>query len=191
MIQVIALVGKAGSGKTISGQYLVDHFGYKRLRFAERLKAMLYAFGLNEREVDGDDKGTPCESLCGQTPRHAMQTLGTEWGRRMIGDKLWVKALERDMLLEISAGMTKFVIDDMRFLNEEAWLYNLYDSMYKHGDMLDVRIVRIIRDVEEVSKNDDSMHISETEMDKIVPNLWIENTGTLEELYANVGRVLE
>lgn len=191
MIQVIALVGKAGSGKTVVGQHLVNNYRYKRLRFAERLKAMLYAFGLNEREVDGDDKGKPCESLCGQTPRHAMQTLGTEWGRRIIGDDLWVKALERDLIAYINVGITKFVIDDMRFLNEESWLDNLYDIIYKHGDMLDTRIIRIIRDVEEISKSDGSMHVSETEMDKIVPDLWIENTGTLEELYANVGRALE
>ena len=191
MIQVIALVGKAGSGKTTAGAHLCIHHGYKRLRFADRLKSMLYTFGLSIRELEGDLKSVPCEKLCGRTPRYMMQTLGTEWGRRMIDDDIWVKALERDLLTSMGEGFTKFVIDDMRFLNEEAWLDNLYDIIYKHGDMLDTRIVRIIRDVEEVSKSDGSMHVSETEMDKIVPDLWIENTGTLEELYANVGRVLE
>ena len=184
MIQVIALVGKAGAGKTRAGQYLIDHFGYKRLRFAERLKAMLYAFGLDYSVIDGNDKDKPCESLCGQTPRHAMQTLGTEWGRRMIGDDLWVKALERDMMLGIGAGITKFVIDDLRFLNEEVWVKGLISSSLGN---IHTKIIRIIRDVEEMS----STHQSETEMDKIVPYVYIENTGTIDELYANVGRALE
>ena len=184
MIQVIALVGKAGAGKTRAGQYLIDHFGYKRLRFAERLKAMLYAFGLDYSVIDGNDKDKPCESLCGQTPRHAMQTLGTEWGRRMIGDDLWVKALERDMMLGIGAGITKFVIDDLRFLNEELWVRSLISSSLGN---IHTKIIRIIRDVEEMS----STHQSETEMDKIVPDVYIENTGTIDELYANVGRALE
>ena len=185
MIYVVALVGKAGAGKTRAGQYLTDHFGYKRLRFAERLKTMLYAFGLDYSVIDGDDKGKPCESLCGQTPRHAMQTLGTEWGRRMIGDDLWVKALERDLLLGIGAGITKFVIDDLRFLNEELWIRNLPVSSLGGTKS---KIIKIVRDVNDVSS---SGHQSEIEMDKIVPDLYIENTGTIDELYANVGRALE
>ena len=188
MIYVVALVGKAGAGKTRAGQYLTDHFGYKRLRFAERLKTMLYAFGLDYSVIDGDDKGKPCESLCGQTPRHAMQTLGTEWGRRMIGDDLWVKALERDLMTFIGSGITKFVIDDLRFLNEEAWLNDLGNLISRYNSMLDMRIIKIIRDVEEMSS---SNHISETEMDEIVPDLYIDNTGTIDELYVNIRRALD
>ena len=185
MVQVIALVGKAGAGKTVAGQHLVNTYGYKRLRFAERLKAMLYAFGLDYNVVDGKDKEQSCESLCGQTPRHAMQTLGTEWGRRMIGDNLWVKALERDMLLGIGAGITRFVIDDLRFLNEESWVRGL-NSTSLGG--IQTKIIKIVRDVDDVSSTG---HQSETEMDKIFPDLYIENTGTIDELYANVGRALE
>ena len=42
---------------------------------------MLYQLGLGEAHIEGALKEVPCELLGGKTPRYAMQTLGTEWGR--------------------------------------------------------------------------------------------------------------
>ena len=58
---------------------------------------------------------TPCELLGGATPRHAMQTLGTEWGRQLLHPDLWI------ILWRSRARSTPLVVvDDVRFPNEVA-----------------------------------------------------------------------
>ena len=81
---VIAITGQAGSGKTTIAKHLELEYNYVRVRFAEVLKDMLLALGLTEEEINGDLKEKPCSLLLGKTPRHAMQTLGIEWGRNLI-----------------------------------------------------------------------------------------------------------
>ncbi len=88
-----------------------------RHRFAGPLKAMLRTLGLTEAQVDGDEKETPCELLSGHTPRMAMVTLGTEWGRMLIGKDLWVNATMLRVDTDLAAGRL-VVIDDLRFDNE-------------------------------------------------------------------------
>jgi len=116
MSRLIALTGPAGSGKTTIARELETR-GYVRVRFAGPLKAMLRALGLSEAQVDGDAKSEPTELLCGKTPRHAMQTLGEQWGRTWIGRDVWIRATMRtvDDLLEAGRDV---VIDDCRYDNE-------------------------------------------------------------------------
>ena len=59
-IKVIGLCGKKETGKTTAGLYLSTVKGYKRVRFADRLKNMLKALGLSDREIDGDLKEVEC-----------------------------------------------------------------------------------------------------------------------------------
>ncbi len=99
--------------------------GYNRVRFAGPLKAMLSAlllnsgasFELTQRMLDGDLKEAPSTFLQGKTPREAMQTLGTEWGRTMLGEGLWVSAAIGDAN-ELRRQGLGVVIDDVRFPNE-------------------------------------------------------------------------
>ena len=44
-----------------------------RVSFAGPLKAMMAALGLSSEQIDGSLKETPCDLLCGKTPRQAMQ----------------------------------------------------------------------------------------------------------------------
>lgn len=127
---VIGFCGRMGSGKTTSALHLVDN-GFTRLRFAGPLKAMLQAAGLTPDQTDGDLKEVPSALLCGRTPRHAMQTLGTEWGRHLIGDDFWAHAwglaadkveqggLAADSLGHWASGRY-ITVDDVRFPNEAA-----------------------------------------------------------------------
>ncbi len=89
----------------------------RRLRFAGAVKAMLRALGLSEAQVDGDKKETPSELLGGKTPREAMQSLGTEWGRDLVSPDLWCNAT---MQLVDDSPDDVIVIDDVRFDNEAA-----------------------------------------------------------------------
>lgn len=112
---IIGLAGQIGSGKTTAAQELY-HIGFTRIRFAGPLKAMAKCIGLNDQQVDGDLKETPADVLGGMTPRRFMQLIGTEFGRQMICDDLWIRAWSAaiDRLPE----HIPVVCDDIRFANE-------------------------------------------------------------------------
>lgn len=117
---VIALTGAAGSGKTTAADYLIRQHGYERVKFAGPLKDMMRALGFDDRHIEGSLKETPLEELCGQAPRHAMQTLGTAWGRRCIGEDFWIR-----MWREHALRFERVVVDDCRFPNEAAAIREL------------------------------------------------------------------
>jgi len=114
---LLGLCGPAGVGKSTVAATLAQHHAFQRLRFAGTLKKMLRALGLSEAQVDGDEKETPCDLLGGKTPRQAMQTLGTQWGRDCVDADIWVRATlaQADLRLRIRQSV---VIDDVRFDNE-------------------------------------------------------------------------
>jgi hypothetical protein len=113
---IIGLCGPAKSGKSLAAQYLANEYGFERVRFAGPLKAMLAALGLSPDEIDGDLKEQPSALLGGQTPRHAMITLGTEWGRQLIDPDLWINAW-RLAVDRLPPGVP-VVVEDCRFANE-------------------------------------------------------------------------
>lgn len=114
---LIGLSGRAGSGKTYASNHLVSRYGYTRVKFADPLKDMLRAVGLTEEHIEGKLKEEPCDLLCGKTPRFAMQTLGTEWGRNLIGDGLW-GSLWSARVESLLSQEALVVTDDVRFSNE-------------------------------------------------------------------------
>jgi len=125
MSRLIAFTGPAGSGKSTAASALVEA-GWVRVKFADPLKNMLRAFyascGLEhnpyiEARIEGDMKEEPDPFLRGRTPRHAMQTLGTEWGRCQIAQDLWVAAWEQKVMSLFARGLD-VVVDDCRFANE-------------------------------------------------------------------------
>ena len=119
MIRLVGLAGRAGAGKSFAALTLAARVGFQRVRFTDPLKDMLRVLGLGDAEIDGDCKETPSPLLCGRTPRHAMQRLGTEWGRVEIGPTFWVDAWSRRADAALAAGRS-VVADDVRFPNEIA-----------------------------------------------------------------------
>lgn len=115
--RVVGFTGLAGSGKSTATKYLVERHGYTLVKFAGPLKDMMRAIGFSEAHIEGELKEKPDAMLGGKTPRHAMQTLGTEWGRNCIGEDFWANAW-----LYRARALTDFgnrvVVDDCRFSNE-------------------------------------------------------------------------
>ena len=115
---VIGLAGYARSGKDTVADMLVKQHGFVKVRFADALKRGLATMlGLTEAQLDGDEKEVVIPWL-GCSPRHLMQTLGTEWGRRMIHPDMWVKATEQHLKRLAAGGCRRIVISDVRFENE-------------------------------------------------------------------------
>ncbi len=114
---IVAFAAPLRAGKTTAARVLIDA-GYRRISFARPIKDMLVTFGLTEDELnDSVLKETPHPLLGGQTPRWAMQSLGTEWGREMIWDDIWVN-LTRLRVQKLVADGEGVVFDDCRFDNE-------------------------------------------------------------------------
>ena len=116
---IIGLTGYAGSGKSTAAQHLVERHGFTLVKFAGPLKSMMRCLGLGDRELEGDLKEQPHRTLSGRSPRFAMQTLGTEWGRDIIGPNLWVDVAMDSARAALDQG-GRVVIDDCRFANEAA-----------------------------------------------------------------------
>lgn len=124
---LIGLTGFRGSGKTTVAQMLQGR-GFVRMRFASPLKAMLLSLGLTQDEIDGSLKEAPCDLLNGKTPRWAMQSLGTEWGRDLISANLWVNVMRRNLERTPAAHV---VIDDVRFSNEVDLIHDLGGKVWR------------------------------------------------------------
>lgn len=110
---LIGITGKAGVGKSFFAEKLVKK-GFVLVKFAGPLKKMLRSIGLSEDEIEGQLKTTPCSLLGGKTPRFAMQTLGTEWGRNIIGEDFWLNLYA----MQVNKFVNNVVTDDVRFQNE-------------------------------------------------------------------------
>jgi hypothetical protein len=165
---IIGLMGFARSGKGTVADVLVKRHGFVRMKFADGLKNMLRAIGLTDREIEGDLKEAPCALLGGKTPRHAMITLGTEWGRDMIHQDLWPMIAERRIQKYMAE---RVVFDDCRFLNEVAMIR-------RHGGL----IWRVHRP----GTGPVRQHPSELEQLEVEPDLNLVNNGTIEELQESV-----
>jgi hypothetical protein len=125
---LIAFTGKMGAGKSTAAKALTNR-GYTRIRFAGPLKSMMAQLGLNEREIDGDLKELPCALLGGKTPRFAMQTIGTEWGRDTISSSLWVDVFKHTV--NKLPDYIPVVVDDCRFPNEAQAIRDLGGHIVK------------------------------------------------------------
>lgn len=113
-----------GSGKSTLARHLVEEHGFQRIPFAQVLKDMtvvlLKALGYGEeraQELVSTDKAYPLPELDGVTPRHIMQTLGTNWGRKLVHPDVWVRAWMGRARTALHLGGS-VVVDDMRFPNE-------------------------------------------------------------------------
>lgn len=171
--KLVGLCGRKGSGKDTAGHALAESYGYKIIKFADPLKNMLRSlltvqncpFELRERMIEGDLKEVPSGYLGGQTPRYAMQTLGTEWGRDLIHKDFWIHCFINQIKLDDNS---RYVCTDMRFDNEV--------ELVKQLGGLTLRIQR------ETNRNSFSDHPSETAIDNLKVFRGILNSGTIEDL---------
>lgn len=130
--RLVAFTGPAGVGKSEAADFLIENYGFVRVKFADPLKAMLttlYEFAgvdadaIRER-IEGGLKEEPDGILRGRSPRYAMQTLGGEWGRDIIDRNLWLAIWRRSVFRKLDAGIS-VVVDDLRYFNEAEMVKQL------------------------------------------------------------------
>lgn len=159
-----------GCGKSIVASLLTDLLSnHQRVSFATPLKSavsnMLIDLGLPSFHYIYDNKEAIIPEL-GVSARHMLQTLGTEWGRACIHPDFWVM-IARAKTQRIMADGGSCVIDDVRFANEAAMVFELGGELWR---------------IERPGVSYDGSHGSEGGLEDITPDRVIVNDGTIDQL---------
>lgn len=186
---VVGLVGKKYAGKDTVADYLVDNYGFVKLAFAEPLKqACETVFGFSHEQLYDPQFKEVIDQYWGHSPREILQIVGTELFRNELpkhltkfSNDVWVRSIGRKIANMRQDGYTRFVITDTRFPNEYDFVNN-----YKFAG----KCWKIIRP----SLNDQTStttHESELFAENAVCDTVLYNSGTLNELYEYVDRIME
>lgn len=172
-MKLLALAGKAGSGKSTTLECLKDlqHHPLALKKFAGPLidmQEMIYARikPVYER---------PSNFV---KDRFLLQFLGTEWGRQTISDTIWVDLwkLEIDRFYKAANNLAVepiFVVDDLRFDNEAEAVKSL------GGHIIQIVSTKVNdRNVVPGIPN----HTSENGIDLKYIDYIIENNGSIDDL---------
>ena len=173
---VYAFFGEQGSGKSSVSDAISRLFSGTKLSFAQPIyDAVSSILRVDARTLP---KETPLPELGGKTLRYALQTLGTEWGRDLIHENLWVNNLI-DHAKECVANGQPVFIDDLRFQNEyEALLDNFPDCKF----------IRVVRDASDCTLS--KKHASENDWVSFSEFLMVKNDTTVGDAAREVLQAL-
>ena len=65
------------------------------------------------------------------TGRFLMQTLGTDWARRMVDAEIWLKMLRQRLIEDDKTKSGLKVVDDLRFSNEAVMIRELGGQVWR------------------------------------------------------------
>jgi hypothetical protein len=231
---IVGILGRAGAGKDTAADMLVKNLGFQKVALADPMKRFCReVFDFSEGQMWGpsEERNKPdpryvrvrrgSTGVFGEearvhvdppedvylTPRHALQQLGTEWGRSCYRD-VWVDLAIRTAekiagggcIYDRKLGPRYFtfnaefgseqmvktkrstVIPDVRFRNE-------VDALRAAG----ARLIRVVRRVSGLS-GAAGRHVSETEQEEVsdaeLDAVWV-NDGTLKALEKKVAQAAE
>lgn len=177
--KIIGLTGLAGTGKDTVRRILEEDFGADGIAFADPIRDMIGALltesGYStEWMYERDKKETPIPGL-GTSYRHLAQTLGTEWGRSISAD-FWLRIAKARADALKANGARLLVVSDVRFPNETAWIKEQGGEVW----CIAREQATPVRD-----------HPSESLVDVLEPDRFIDNSGTVEDLWCAVSALAQ
>lgn len=176
---IIGLSGVARSGKDTVADYLIENYGFKKVSFADPIREALYRLD-PDIELDGYDmKLASAVRLLGweklkdasSSIRGLMQRMGTEVGREMFGENIWV-----DAALKGIAPEDNIVITDVRFPNEADAIQAIGGKLWR---------------IERPGVGPANDHPSENALDSYEFPIKLANEGTLEDLWKKISLELD
>ncbi|HYE74257.1 MAG TPA: hypothetical protein VEF04_13045 [Blastocatellia bacterium] len=177
-MQIIALTGYAQSGKDTVASILGD-YSFQRIAFADPMRIALYAlnpivyadeFGVHRLKTIINNLGWDSAKVRYLEIRELLQRFGTEVGREQFGSNFWI-----DLAMKEAAKHSRVVFSDCRFENETRAVIDAGGKVF--------RVVR--PGVGAVNG-----HISDKQLpDEMISGV-INNSGTIEDLRAQVFKLL-
>lgn len=177
--QYIGLHGFAGVGKDTVAEILAANYGYQRVAFANVLREALYVLNpIIEFYDDYEDRVQDIVDRIGwdeakrqyEEIRRMLQVLGTEVGREMIDQNVWVDSVFKNLDKD-----KKYVFTDVRFVNEHQ--------------AIDSRLGLLVK-IDRPGYGP----VNEHKSDKGLPDAWFDahivNDGTLKDLHTKVREIL-
>lgn len=175
-MKLIGITGKARSGKDTIAKHLFHQHAFTRIAFGDPVKLTAQqAFGLSEAQTWDDEYKEVVIPYWGMSPREIFQKVGTDAMRNTFGANVWIKRWSLSYLL--LKDTDHIVVPDVRFDNEAELIRNL------GGIIVDVQ-----RGTGLTGSTGD--HASEKGLSSL-PDYVINNSGTLDELYAQVDYLVE
>ncbi len=191
-MRIIGLCGLARSGKDTVGQRLVECYGYTRMALADPVREAALALD----PMVALTKGVQRWSLSARAAplsvvvdrwgweeakklpdvRRILQRLGTEVGRQLLsphGRSVWLDIAEVRM-----DGFERVVITDVRFDDEASFIRDLNGVV--------MRVTRPNAGIGDAN----ATHSSEAGIDRSLIDMAVHNTGTLQDLYGEVDKVM-
>lgn len=164
-MNIIGLLGYAGSGKDTVADMLVQKYNYKKFSFADPIKeAVSSMFGLTIEEIEHLKNCPDFVDSTNRTMRYILQTLGTEWGRNTIDERLWINLTKNRIIQHLENSDKNIVISDVRFLNEASMLKTINARLWQ---------VKRFSFHQNLSENE-QIHASEKEIESITNTLPVE-----------------
>ena len=169
--KLIGIAGPAGCGKDTAADHIIKHRpDYRKTSFANPIKEMLRdGLGLSTEQLYGRLKDT-MDNRYGCTPRHMMQTLGTEWGRELVDGDVWVKSMAH-YLSDLGGA---FIIPDVRFENEATFIR-------QHGHLIHIRGRSAL----------DDKHVSESGVRVRRADSMVSNAGCVEPFLRRIDLIVD
>lgn len=203
---LIGIIGLQGSGKSTLSEILQNKYNFQIDSFAKPVKDIAQIiFGWDRNLLEGVTKESRewrervdlyWSEVMGKqfTPRMALQMIGTDFGRNMIGDNVWVESLK------CRSQGKNIVISDVRYPNEA-------ESIKKGGGIL-IRIERgenpeyldkikqnkifNLKDLEIfMKKNYPLIHSSDYNLSMIQHDYLIKNDSDLINLEKEIKRIFD
>ncbi len=188
---IVGLSGYARAGKSEAASALVQD-GWELVAFADKLREFLYILNpivegrmwISLQEViDSHGWEGYKDTELSDEIRRLIQTVGTNCGRDLLGDNVWVDATlksydgmgKSDLIYWKRKERANWIVHDVRFPNEAEAIKN------RGG-----KIIRISRP----GVGPVNGHISETALDDYPWDHVIENDSTVESLHHKVRSIL-
>ena len=207
MTPIIGIGGKLQHGKDAVADYLVEEHGWTKLGMSDALAESLYLLNpwiqLDSRLGWNSRFTAHLARLFRRQPRpvfmryqeladsvgyvHAkeqtevrtlLQVLGTQIGRKIIDDSIWINAMERRVLAAVADGAPGVVVTGIRFPNE---ITAIQEGL--GGELWWV--------VRPLAAGANAEHESENSVNSADFDRVIQNDGTLPELYQKIDQLVQ
>jgi len=175
-ITVVGLSGFAGSGKDYIAEKFFKPLGYHRCALANGFKHKVVGMGRPFSQVFTSGEKD-------EDTRHLLQQEGTERGRDVYGKDIWINTLESYILWNhLSNDIDKFIISDVRFHNEIAWVQSVGHAVFIESDRAYVLTGEMAN------------HPSEAEMREVPRDKWdfiINNNKGADNLFKQLDALID